>query len=91
MVNVPAVTYLRFFCGTHFVNKPVKQGVLRMVLLCLIAEGCNILYVGRVGSERMLCIGFNRSQMFCKDLVISAVSIVTTNPGNAKSFESLPV
>lgn len=39
----------------------------------------------------MLCIGFNRSQMFCKDLVISAISVVTINPGNAKVFEIFPV
>lgn len=42
-------------------------------------------------SEHMLCIDFGRSQMFCKGLVISAISIVTTNPGNDKIFGFLPV
>lgn len=34
----------------------------------------------------MLYIGFNRSQMFCKDLVVSVISAATTNPGNADLF-----
>lgn len=44
-----------------------------------------------IGSEHMLCFGFARSQMFCKGLVISAISVVTINPGNDKIFEFLPV
>lgn len=34
----------------------------------------------------MLCIGFNRSQMFCKDPMVSVISVATTNPANANFF-----